>query len=349
MKPIHLAAGVAAGIALSVLGSGVANADCVKNPRAQSAASFPASLTGKLVYHSYVNYGDGSSQIYLYDFAAHTLTQLSRPAWGITDPMNAVFSPDGRWLTFMGVSNGAWNVFMLALGGNAAPVNMTNSTGATRNEDPKFGADGRTIVFKQNGSIRQGTLSYTSGGPVFTSVTTLAAAPRGGEYSMPYLTPDASAVYFASGTRAQMGVMKRYLATGVTAVFDDPSGLQTYYPVVRADGTVFYTRWKNSGKLDQIYAKGADASAEPTQLALNDCVSNNSDPAPVNGSNYLFFSSTTAGGYQLYVGDVSTGKRWSLTPFGVNADTSRAKLGPSYFGGVATSQTSMLRRHARRA
>lgn len=345
MKFICLVASIATGVALNLLGSGLAEAGCVSNPRAQSNASFPATLTGKLVYHSYVNYGDGTSQIYLYDFSAHTLTRLSQPAWGITDPMNAVFSPDGKWLAFMGISNNAWNVFMYALGGNGTPVNMTNSTGATRNEDPKFSADGKGLVFKQNGDVKLATLSYTSAGPVFTSVTSLTNVPAGGEYSMPFLAPDASAVYYASGTGANMKVMKHAITTGVTTAFAHPAGMQAYYPIVRADGMVFYVRWKSSSQLDQIYAKAADPGATASQLALNDCISNNSDPAPVSGTNYLFFSSTTAGGYQLYLGDVTNGRRWSLSQFGVNADASRAKLGASYSAGATASQTTLLTAH----
>lgn len=68
---------------------------------------------------------------------------------------------------------------------------------------------------------------------------------------------------------------------------------------------VYYARWKDSGGADLIYAKTADPASTPSALALNDCMLNNSDPAPVSGTNYLFFSSTTAGGYQLYVGDVT--------------------------------------------
>ncbi|VWC51636.1 MULTISPECIES: discoidin domain-containing protein [Burkholderia] len=341
MKSNTLVAGLVAGLALNLLG-GAAQAACISNPPAQSSATFPAALTGKLVYHSYVKYGDGTSQLFLYDFSAHTLTQLSKSAWGITDPMNGVFSPDGKWLAFMGIKNNAWNVFMVQLGTSNAPINMTNSTGATRNEDPKFSADGKTLVFKQNGDVKQATLSYTSAGPAFTSVVSLTNAPAGAEYSMPFLAPDASAVYYASGTGANMGLMKRTLATGATAVFDNPAGLQTYYPIVRADGTVFYARWKDTSQLDQIYSKTADPASTPNQLALNDCISNNSDPAPVSGTNYLFFSSTTAGGYQLYVGDVTTGQRWSLSQFGVNADTTKAKLGSSYYGGPAANQITLL-------
>jgi len=342
VKSKTLVAGLVAGIALALPGA-AAEAACVSNPPAQSNASFPGTLTGKLVYHSYVKYGDGTSQIFLYDFSAHTLTQLSKPSWGITDPMNAVFSPDGKWIAFMGVSNGAWNVFMYQLGTSNAPVNMTNSTGATRNEDPKFSTDGKTLVFKQNGNVEQATLSYTSAGPVFTSVLSLANAPSGGEYSMPFLTPDADAVYYASGTGANMDLLKRTIATGATAVFDHPAGLETYYPIVRADGTVFYARWKDSSsQLDQIYTKTSDPASAPNPLSLNDCISNNSDPAPVSGTNYLFFSSTTAGGYQLYVGDVTTGQRWNLSQFGVNADPTKAKLGSSYYAAPAAAQPTLL-------
>ena len=157
MKLNTLVAGLVAGVALNL--GGAAQAACISNPPTQSNATFPAALTGKLVYHSYVKYGDGTSQLFLYDFSARTLTQLSKSAWGITDPMNGVFSPDGKWLAFMGISNGAWNVFMLQLGAGTPPVNLTNSTGATRNEDPKFSTDGKTLVFKQNGDVKQATLS----------------------------------------------------------------------------------------------------------------------------------------------------------------------------------------------
>ncbi|ETP63022.1 galactose-binding domain-containing protein [Burkholderia dolosa] len=341
MNSKTLVAGLMAGLALN-LSNGAAHAACINNPPVQSNASFPAALTGKLVYHSYVKYGDGTSQLFLYDFSAHTLTQLSKSTWRITDPMNGVFSPDGKWLAFMGIANGAWNVFMLQLGAGTPPVNLTNSSGATRNEDPKFSTDGKSLVFKQNGDVKQGTLSYTSAGPVFTSVVSLTNAPAGAEYSMPFLAPDASAVYYATGAGANMGLMKRTLATGATAVFDHPAGLQTYYPTVRADGKVFYARWKDAGQADQIYAKTADPASTPESLPINDCMSNNSDPAPVSGTNYLFFSSTTAGGYQLYVGDVTTGQRWSLSPFGVNADSTKAKLGASYYGGPSAKQQTLL-------
>lgn len=330
--PVTLAVGI-----LAALFAGESNAACVSNPPNQSNASFPSSLTGKLVYHSYVSYGDGTSQLFIYDFSAHKLTQVSSASWGITDPMNASFSPDGKWLLFMGIQNNAWNVFMWPTDGSHVPYSLTNSTGATRNEDPKFSPDGSTVIFKQNSAnVMQGTLSYPSGIPQFTSVINITNNKT--QDSMPFMTPDGTKLLFSEGTGgANLGLYEETIATGSTVAFDAVSGISTYYPVVRADGTVFYTKWNNATKqLDQLYTK-TNASDTPNQLSINDCISNNDDAAPVNGTSYVFFSSTTAGGYQLYLGDINTGNRWSLTQFGVNSDTTKAKLGSSYYAGTPAS------------
>lgn len=330
------------GIVLAVSGT-ASQAACVNSPKVQSSASFPGGLTGKLAYHSYVSYGDGTSQIFIYDFSARTLTQVTKSSWGIKDPMNAVFSPDGKYLAFMGETNNAWNVFVWQVGSSAAPVNMTNSTGQTRNEDPKFSADGKSLFFKQNGNVIQATLSFTSGGPTFTSTVDITNTAPAVENSMPFPTPDGSAVYFATGVGASLGIYKETIATHAKVAFDTPAGLSTYYPIVRADGTVFYARWKDaSSQMDQIYTK-VNPGDTANQLSINDCKGNNSDPAPINNTNYVIFSSTTDGGYQLYLADVTSGKRWSLSQFGVNADTTKAKLGSAYYGGAtSTPQKTLL-------
>jgi len=322
-------------VAAVCLNAAPAVAGCVSNPPNQSDSTFPASLAGKLAFHRYVSYGDGTSQIYLYDFRAHALSQISAASWGISDPMNAVFSRDGAWLLFMGVKNNAWNIFLYPLGSANPPFNLTNSTGGTRNEDPKFSADGTKIVFKQNGDVKIATLSFSAGVPSLSAPTNLTGTAPTTENSMPFLAPDASAVYFATGSGATLGLHKLTLATGASVTFDAPSGLAAYYPIVRGDGQVFYARWADAvSRNDQIYIKTADYLSTPVQAPFNDCISGNSDPWPVSGTNYVFFSSTTAGGYQLYLGDAASGLRWSLTQFGVNANlytTQTAKLGSSYF------------------
>ncbi|MFM1988034.1 MAG: hypothetical protein RJA99_991 [Pseudomonadota bacterium] len=322
---LRLAAGVMLTLSLAS-----AHAACVANPPAQPDNTFPVTLTGRLVYHSYATYGDGTSQLFIHDFSARRLTQVSNASWGIRDPMNAVFSPDGNWLAFMGFTNRTWNVFLWRVGTAALPVNLTNSTGQTRNEDPKFSADGKSLFFKRDGNIVQGTLSYTSAGPVFTSVVPLASKGPGGENSMPYPAPDGTAFYFTTGADSTIKVQRQVVGSPDVVAFDPRTDLASYYPVVRADGTVFYVRWRDGiSKYDQIHMKRNPGDAS-SALPFNDCNSNNSDPWPVSGTDYVFFSSTSAGRYQLYLGDAVTGRRWSLSQFGVNSDTTKDKLGASY-------------------
>lgn len=341
MRLHSLFASLVAGVAFGGI-SAPGQAACIDNPVTQPDASFPVGLTGKLAYHAYMRYGDGTSQIFIYDFSARTLTQVSKRSWNIRDPMNAVFSPDGKWLAFMGVSDNAWNVFLWQVGSTSVPVNMTHSTGQTRNEDPKFSADGTSLFFKRNGDIVRAGLSFTSHGPAFASVVDVTGAAGSAENSMPFPAPDGSAVYLTIGSGANMGLYKQMSGTGTKVSFDTPAGISTYYPAVRADGTVFYARWKDrSSRLDQIYAK-VNPGDTADQLSINDCSSSNSDPSPVDNTGYVFFSSTTRGGYQLYLGDLKTGKRWSLSQFGVNADVARAKLGSSYYSGVPLYPKTLL-------
>jgi Tol biopolymer transport system component len=153
MKPQSFVVVILAACAFISVSCNKGYAQCTNNPPTASNSTFPSSITGKLVYHSYVNYGDGSSQLWVYNFRYQTLTQISNASWGVTDPMNAVWSPDGNWLLFMSIKNNAWNIFAWPTNNSHIPYNLTNSTGATRNEDPKFSADGSRIVFKQNLAI----------------------------------------------------------------------------------------------------------------------------------------------------------------------------------------------------
>ncbi|QPQ24577.1 MULTISPECIES: PD40 domain-containing protein [Lonsdalea] len=313
--------------------SAEAYAGCLVDHVTESDSTFPSTLQGKLAYHTYGSYGDGASQIFIYDFAARKVTQASSSSWGIQDPMNAVFSPDGQWLAFMGIKDDAWNIFMWRVDSADLPVNLTKSTGETSNEDPKFSADGTALFFKQDGDVIKAALSFENDMPVFSSQANLTHSSSIIESSMPYPSADGKLVFYAAGKASGlMGVYRLTLATGKKVVFDKPNGLEAYYPTVRQDGRVFYSRWKDSGGADQLYTK-VNPSDKAEQLSINDCDSNNSDAFPVNGTDYVFFSSTTEGKYQLYLGEVSTGKRWSLSSFHVNDDTDKETLGANYFGG----------------
>ncbi|HEX7817439.1 hypothetical protein [Dyella sp.] len=308
-------------------------AACVANPGSQSDASFPKAFNGKLVYHSYVSYGDGTSQLFIYDFGARRLIQVSKASWGISDPMNASFSPDGKWLLFMGIKNNSWNVFLWPTDGSHLPYNLTNSKGDALNEDPKFSADGKSVVYKYNeGNVMRGSLVFANGVPSLKNLVNVTR--NNAQNSMPFLSPDGSKLMFVKGSGgADLGLYQQDINTGAAVTFDATPGLSTYYPIVRADGVVFYTKWNNARQQhDLLYAK-IGASDKPVELPINDCLSNNDDAAPVSGTSYVFFSSTTAGGYRLYLGDINSGKRWRMTQFGLDAEPNKAKLGASYYAG----------------
>lgn len=297
-------------------------AGCTNNPQAASNSTFPTSITGKLVYHSYVGYGDGSSQLWVYDFNYHLLTQISNASWGISDPMNAVWSPDGNWLLFMGIQNNAWNIFAWPTNNSHIPYNLTQSTGATRNEDPKFSADGSRIVFKQNfANSYSAAFNVVGGVPSIGSLTNLTQNSL--EDSMPFLTPNNNNLLFAVGAGQSLQIYYKNLLTGLTVSF----AKKGYYPIVRSDATMFYA--DTTTGIDQTAYKTSPTAAA-TFANFNDCQSDNSDAWPVNGTNLVFFSGTQMGYYQIYLGDLVTGKRWSLTPLGINGNTTRSYLGPSY-------------------
>lgn len=321
---------VAAALSSAVFAS---HAACVNSP-SDTTSAFPSTLTGKVLWHSYTAYADGSSQIFIRNIAAGSTTAMSKT--GVTDPMNGVFNADGTWIVFMGIANTAWNIFAQPADNSHAPYNLTNSTGTTRNEDPKFSSDGTKIIWKQ----KQGTAYRIMSAPI-----TLTGTPSLGttttiksdtiENSMPYVDSGLTKVYYAAGAGGSFTLKSQAMSGGVvTGTASTVSSNVSYYPVVRwSDDTVFFADHNLTGAdagNDQIAYKtgGTGTTTYPT---INDCHSNNSDPWPVTSSTYVFFSSTTPGGYQLYVGDASSGTRWNLSSW--YTDTAKAHLGATYFGG----------------
>lgn len=298
-------------------------AACVNNPANQPNATLPP-LTGKLVYHAYNDYSDGSSQLYLYDFSEKKLTELSPKSWGITDPMNANISPDGKSIVFMGKQQNAWNIYTWELDSNKLPTNLTMSSGETKNEDPKYSFDGKSIVYKRNGDIMKMNLETKQEENLTKNDSKI-------ENSMSYPSTDGNVIYFTKGAYGASGIYQKDLRTGVTCPFSVEPGVSNYYPIVRDADTVFFTKWISAHvKNDQIYIKNTTPDAIPVELPINDCLANNSDAAPV-GSDQIIFSSTTAGkGYQLYLGDIATGKRWNLDFLGTQSGP-KNKLGAHYY------------------
>ncbi|MEK8029812.1 hypothetical protein AACH06_03170 [Ideonella sp. DXS29W] len=301
---------------------------CIPQHPLEPASSFP-SLPGRLVFHSYVSYGDGGSRLFLYDFAAKTLTRLDSAAWNITDPMNAHFSPDGKRLVFMGRQLGNWHVFVWTPGSPQAPVNLTSSLGG-RNEDPKYSFDGTQLVIKHEGDLYLG--QWATDGQSVVSWQAITTDGWATEESMPYLTPSGKYLFFVAGTGASMRIRRMDMATKKTTTFSTPpDGAHEYYPVVRDYSTYFYTRTLANTGNDQILRHPiGQATGKPEVLALNDCDRDNSDAAPVDEDLLAFSSDAYDSTYELVIGDLRNGKVWRIAPGLISGSDGRNKLGANY-------------------
>ena len=283
---------------------------------------------GKIIFHRYSDYAAGDGELYIYDFDKKRLDNIS-DAWRaiVHHTINAHFSPDGKRIVFMGLPAGKssyydWDVYSWDFDG--APQNLTAGNGLP-DEDPKFFADGRRFVFKQNGDVKIMDLATKKNSAVTADGFSV-------EESMPYPTLDGQKIVYAKSSQhiahSQIHIMD--VNGGGDRLLSDEA-VAGYYPIVRDADSFLYPRWASSDDHhDQIYL--AYFSGQATPCPFNDVAADNSDPYPVQGTNFVFFSSNRKGGngsWDLYLGDLESGDVWSLASFGVNS--SRAELGVSYF------------------
>jgi Tol biopolymer transport system component len=326
-------------IFLSAIYSVSGGAKCTTNAVLQTY-SIPVSLRGRLAYHSYISYGDGSSNLFLKDFRSNILVQLNQDFWNIEDPINPHFSPNGRYITFMGKQNSRWNIFIWKVGGILTPVNLSNNTQEIdgRSEDPKFSLNGNYIVYKNNNDIVLIRLNFSK--PETPFADGFWKITKNGyltEESMPYLSSDGKSIFYSQGAGATSDIYQISFKIKANTLFSDrPSlvsgkrGLAEYYPIVQ-NKSLFFVGWKDSvSRNDQIYAfPNLEHSYQPAGLSLNDCNTNNSDPIFVDASHIIFSSTRNGKFYNLYIGNIYTGKVWSLDKYGVN-EPLKHQLGATY-------------------
>ena len=280
------------------------------NPMFTGESNYNSSIPlhdGDLVFHSYQDYADWSSLIFIYNFLTANKMELSA-YWDIDNAMNASISPDGSKMVFMGDDKGLprdWDVYLWDMNSTNPPVNLTKQYNA-RDEDPKFSPDGNSIIFKQNGDIKIMDLS----GNITSAITSDGMLT---EESMPYYTTDGQKIIYAKNAGANFDIYSINAdGTGDVALYEEVN-IAEYYPIVRDSSTLLYTRWiSGSDHHDQIYL--GDFNGNSNALNTNDTTANNSDPFPKGGDN-LFFVSDRSGGngaYDMYYGKISDGTVWSL-------------------------------------
>jgi Tol biopolymer transport system component len=285
-------------------------------------ADFPIH-EGMLVYHSYNDYSAGGGKLFLYDFAANKRIDISEN-WPLHHAMNGHFSPDGKKIVFMALPKGMtgyyqWDIYLWDLA-TQNPINLTPNNGIP-DEDPKFFPDGEQVVFKQNGDIKILNLLTKEIIPVTSDGFLI-------EESMPYPTTDGKKILYEKNAKIYIinidGTNSRSLSNA--------DNLASYYPIVRDQESFLHPKWApSSNHRDQVYL--SFILPQPSVYCLfNDINSDNSDPYPVPGTDYVFFSSNREGGqgnWDIYLGDLVTGQVWTLDQFGIN--TSLGELGSCYF------------------
>jgi hypothetical protein len=304
---------------------------------APAQAVFPISQ-GRMVFHRYTSFSNYDGQLYIFDFAARTLSNISAP-WAIDNCTNAHFSPDGSRIVFMGVPKGqhsssAWDIYLWQVGSAQPPVNLTEGDGVL-DQDPKFFPDGKHVAFKHAGDI----------GVIDIETKQMAILTTGGAFSarsMEYPTADGRKILYVEGDGAGSTI---YLfdttARTSTPLITDP--FQNYYPIVRDDTSFLYARWASgTNKADDIYM--ANFAGVSSAAAFDVPGFDDSDPYPVDSLLVLFSSdrSGTLGGYDMYVGNLRTGQARSLTLFGV-VNTSLHELGACYTPTAAPTSVGDVR------
>ncbi len=307
---------------LTMAAFGLGHADVNGNSVA-SSDSFPINK-GKLVFHSYTDYSSGDGKLFIYDFGADTLVEISKN-WNIHHTINGHFSPDGKELVFMAQPAGqssynSWNIYLWSVGSENEPERLTPNNNIP-NEDPKFFPDGQRIVFKQNGDIKILNLSTKQ-------ITAVTSDGFDVEESMPYPTTDGEKIVYTKNSKIYIididGTNDRALTT--------ENHLGCYYPIVKDDTSYFYPRWYSTiNHHDDVYL-GNLLDGTSVRCPFNKINDDDSDPFPVSNTDYVFFSSNRSGGqgdWDIYLGNAKTGQVWLLNKFGINS--AKMELGSAYY------------------
>lgn len=283
------------------------------------------SLEGKLVYHNYTSYGDGSSNVYTYDFKQDRLSTISTGWTEIQDPMNAKFNQNGSKITFMGIDKiqDSWDVYISDATGST-PYNLTpkNTSGDYRDEDPIFAPNGSSIYFKRGGKIARYSLNTGN-------IELLSSNNE--EFSMLGISPSEDKVIGSIGSGASSKIAYwDLLNNSLVTVYG--IGVQEYYPVVIDSSCFYYTsHWSVSNRTDRIMKGYWDAS-EPTCLPFNSETADYSDACPISDG-WIILSSTKGcgkGGYDLFLVNENYCFAYPLSIFNNGINTSLNELGANY-------------------
>ena len=150
------------------------------------------------------------------------------------------------------------------------------------------------------------------------------------EASMPYYTTDGNSIIYSGSesNNSTADIIKYSITDGTTQLLAAMVNVNEYYPIVIDANSYLFTRSTSS---DQVYLGHFNGTATQ-KLPFNESDSDFSDAYPVN-SHTVLLSSTRNGGkgeYDLYLADMITGKKWSLSIYNNYINSSKNELGACY-------------------
>jgi TolB protein len=185
--------------------------------------TFPAGLTGTLVFHSDLRAADnpdGRNHLFTLDLATRKVTQLTsgrnhhdqHPKW----------SPDGKRISFVSSRGGNFDLYVM----NADGTNITRVTDHPANDfDPIWMPDGQSMIFSSERDSRSDLYRVWIADRRVDRLTHHFV----GRAIMPSVSPDGKLVAFAAQTlqRLQFWEFQVHildLATGKTRALDNTGG-----------------------------------------------------------------------------------------------------------------------------
>lgn len=295
-------------------------------------------IKGKLVYHSYTSYDAWDSKLYWFDFETKQLECINDYIQGPYHTMNGSFNLDGTQIVFMGVTNEEgeeeWNIFCYTL----ATRQLEQLTYDLRNEDPKFSPDGSKVIYKQgkwDEDLEMITYSICEMDLKTKVIRKLTKDIV--EKSMPYYSRDGKSAYYVEGVGAQSKICNIQLddSLKISEVFSE-SDTHAYYPVVYQDN-LYFTKSYTLDNTNDMVVKMNLITGELEIPDFNNEDYNCSDPYPL-ADGLLVISSTGwdgQGGYDLYIVNEKTGRKWSLIKYSNQINTEIEQLGAAcYIEGI---------------
>ncbi len=304
-------------------------------------------MIGRVAFHAYTSYSAADGNVYVADLSTGVRSSIPAIDNAVVHAHNPHFSPDGRTIAFMGLPvggsyGGGFLNYLELYTYSFATDQVTRLTyNLTRDEDPRFSVDGLSLLFKKNGApvglppnldIHRLTLATMD-------AQRLSSGPY--EDSGPVENPDGSgriAYWSLADPNGDIWMMNAngsgagpICGAGGSCAAAVPA-LEEIYPWFIGPSLVAYSRWVGPAVYNsQIYVYDIVTNTS-SPAAFNDPSADDSDPFDVSG-NTIGFSSSRAGTYDLFIGDIGSSPPLHLSQISTN----RQDLGGSYSQVVSVS------------